>query len=70
MWKKELASEFKLRPRNFEILLFRDVVLPKLLDNAGTAYYDDELQRTLSLINVYNEQRKTDVLIKSKEGKL
>jgi|ERR1035437_8584867 hypothetical protein len=58
-WKKELAEEFNLQPDNFQLLLFRDTVLPTLLDNIGTAYYDDELLRTLSLIKEYNRQTAT-----------
>lgn len=56
-WKQSLASEFGLRASNFEILSFRDEVLPRLLENIGTAYYDDELLRTLSLIKEYNKQK-------------
>jgi hypothetical protein len=55
-WKKSLALEYGLQTSNFEILSFRDEVLPKLLHNIGTAYYDDELLRTLSLIKEYNKQ--------------
>lgn len=55
-WKQIMASEFNLKPDNFEILLFRDEVLSKLLDNIGTSHYDDELLRTLSLISVYQRQ--------------
>lgn len=55
-WKIEIANDFNLKPDNFEILLFRDTVLPTLLANIGTAYYDDELLRTLSLISEYNRQ--------------
>ena len=58
-WKQELATEFDLQPENFELLLFRDTVLPALLENIGTAYYDDELLRTLSLIKEYNRQTET-----------
>jgi hypothetical protein len=55
-WKKMMASEFKLQPDNFEILLFRDEVLMTLLKKIGTANYDDELLRTLSLISEYRRQ--------------
>lgn len=55
-WKNSLAAEFKLEETNFEILLFRDDVLPKLLECVGTAYYDDQLLRTLSLVKEYNRQ--------------
>jgi len=56
-WKNELASEYNLKPENFEILLFRDTLLPTLLENIGTAYYDDELLRTLSLLKEYTRQK-------------
>lgn len=56
LWKKDIASEFGLTESNFEILLFRDTVLPELLGSIGTAYYDDELLRTISLISEYNKQ--------------
>ncbi|MGA3013862.1 MAG: hypothetical protein ABSD71_07480 [Bacteroidales bacterium] len=55
-WYQELATEFNLKSENFQLLLFRDTVIPTLLKNIGTANYDDELLRTLSLINQFNIQ--------------
>jgi len=55
-WKKLMSKEFNLRPENFEILFFRDEVLETLLKEIGTSNYDDELLRTLSLINAYKLQ--------------
>lgn len=55
-WKTEIANEFKLKPDNFEKLPFRDTVFPELLSKIGTAHYDDELLRTLSLLSEYNKQ--------------
>jgi len=53
-----MADQFDLKPDNFEILLFRDEVLTKLLSSIGTSNYDDELLRTLSLIVEHRKQTK------------
>jgi len=57
--KNSIASEYDLNANNFQILLFRDDVLPFLLEKIGTSHYDDELLRTLSLIKEYNKQLKS-----------
>jgi hypothetical protein len=56
-WKKELSQEFNINKKRFQILLFRDSVLPFLLESVGTANYDDKLYRTLSLVKEYNRQK-------------
>jgi len=56
-WKKVLADKFDLTPKNFDILSFRDDVIPRLLNNIGTSNYDDEILRTMSLLNVAKKQR-------------
>lgn len=55
-WQRRLAKQYSLKPENFEILKFRDTVLPEVTANIGTAYYDDELIRILSLVKQYNVQ--------------
>jgi hypothetical protein len=55
-WKEKMATEFNLQTHNFEILLFREEVLSTLLTNIGTANYDDELLRTLSLVSEHRIQ--------------
>ncbi|GAB3995129.1 hypothetical protein GCM10028807_34460 [Spirosoma daeguense] len=55
-WKNEIAEEYNLKPDNFEILLFRDTVLPSVINSIGTSNYDDILLRTISLISEYNRQ--------------
>lgn len=55
-WKESLALKYKINKDKFEILSFRDEVLPQLIKNVGTAYYEDELLRMLSLIKQYNKQ--------------
>lgn len=55
-WKIGLAKKNELREENFELLSFRDSVLPQLLNTVGTAYYEDELLRTLSIIKEFNKQ--------------
>ena len=56
-WKTELAVEFDLKPENFELLIFKDIVIPELFKAVGTANYEDELLRTLSLINEAEKQK-------------
>ena len=55
-WKESTAKEYGLQPNHFEVLLFRDEVLKTLLENIGTSNYDDELLRTLSLVNQHRVQ--------------
>ena len=57
-WKKEMAKIFQLKPQNFELLSFRDTVLPFIMNEVGTSNYDDDLSRCLSLIKAYNNQTK------------
>ena len=57
-WKKDLALEYELKPKNFEILSFRDVVFPYLTEFVGTSNYDDEILRTISLIDQRRKQIK------------
>jgi len=53
-WKKELSEEFELPQNKFEILSFRDEVLPELFKNIKTSNYNDELLRLLSLLKAAN----------------
>ncbi len=55
-WRKKLAIKYKLTPQNFELLSFRDEVIPKLKMEIGTSNYDDEILRTLSLLFQYEKQ--------------
>jgi hypothetical protein len=55
--KDTLAQSYNLSASNFELLSFRDTVIPDLSDAIGTSNYDDEILRTLSLLNQYKMQR-------------
>jgi hypothetical protein len=55
-WKKDLEKEFGGKANKFELLSFRDTVIPELFDKIGTANYSDEIMRTISLIKEYNKQ--------------
>jgi hypothetical protein len=57
-WQEELAEEFKLKSNNFEILLFRDEVIPYMMENVGKSNYEDEVLRIFSLLKEYQAQRK------------
>ena len=59
-WKKKMATTHGLTPNNFEILNFRDTVMKALVGKVGTAYYDDELLRTMSLLKEFERQTQTD----------
>lgn len=50
-WREELSSEFSLNADNFEILSMRDEVIPSLIQSIGTSNYDDDILRTISLID-------------------
>jgi hypothetical protein len=56
-WKKKIANIYKLGSNNFELLSFRDAVLPRLLTEIGTSHYNDEILRTLSLLSQFSSQR-------------
>lgn len=49
-WKAQLSDEFSLKEKNFELLSMRDEVIPSLIEAIGTSNYDDDILRTLSLI--------------------
>jgi hypothetical protein len=55
--KENLANSYTLKSSNFELLSFRDTVIPELSDAIGTSNYDDEILRTLSLLNQYRIQK-------------
>ena len=55
-WKKRMAEEFRLTPANFEVLSFRDNVMPTLLKETGSSNYDDDLLRCISLVIQYQNQ--------------
>jgi hypothetical protein len=57
-WQNELAIEFKLKPNNFDILLFRDEVIPYMINYVGTSNYEDEVLRMFSLLKEFESQRK------------
>ena len=51
-----MAEEFRLTPANFEVLSFRDNVMPTLLKETGSSNYDDDLLRCISLVIQYQNQ--------------
>lgn len=55
-WKIRFAKITKLKPENFELLSFRDEVMPMLLTETGTPNYDDDLLRCLSLVIQHKNQ--------------
>jgi len=55
-WKDDLSQEFDLPAEKFEILSFRDKVLPELSESVGTSNYDDDILRTISLIDQRRRQ--------------
>jgi hypothetical protein len=55
-WKGDLEKEFGIKADRFELLSFRDTVIPGLYDNIGTANYSDEIMRTISLMKEYDRQ--------------
>jgi hypothetical protein len=57
-WQEQLAIKYDLKPENFQILLFRDEVLPFMLEIIGTSNYDDEILRIFSLLKQYEKQKK------------
>lgn len=57
-WKLELQKEFNVNANRFELLSFRDTILPRLFEMIGTANYSDEIMRTISLIKEYDRQIK------------
>ncbi len=62
-WKKELSEEFNLVMEKFEILSLRDKVLPQLTKSIGTSNYDDDILRTISLIDQQRKQTEKKYLI-------
>jgi len=57
-WKENLEKEYGVKANMFEILSFRDTVIPSLYNKIGTSNYSDEIMRTFSLIKEYNKQTK------------
>ena len=55
-WREEMSLKYNIDKSKFDILLFRDNVLSDLLRNIETANYDDELLRTLSLVQQHKKQ--------------
>ena len=55
VWKDSLALEFPTD--RLELLSFRDQVIPDLRAAVGTANYDDDILRTLSLLTQYDSQK-------------
>ncbi len=56
LWKEKMAADHVLNPSNFQVLNFRDEVMQSLMKNIGTAFYDDELLRTMSLLKEFQKQ--------------
>lgn len=50
LWRKEVAKDLKVEENKIILLSFRETVLPELLKEVKTNYYDDDLLRTLSLL--------------------
>jgi hypothetical protein len=55
-WRSELSTEFSLPNDKFEILSMRDEVIPSLIQSIGTSNYDDDILRTISLIDQQRKQ--------------
>lgn len=52
----EYASKRGLRATSVEVLSFRDVLLPALMESVSTSNYDDDALRTQSLLRQFEKQ--------------
>lgn len=66
-WKQELSQEFSIPKENFEILSMRDEVLPMLTKSIGTSNYDDDILRTISLIDQRRKQTELIIPVNEKD---
>jgi len=53
---REREKRYHFRANTLSFLLFRDEVLPQLLDTVGTSHYDDEILRSFSLLKQHARQ--------------
>jgi len=52
-----LARRYGIRKPKFELILFRDRLLPELMQSIGKSDYNDSVIRTLSLISISQKQK-------------
>ena len=62
VWERSAAHKFLFE--QFELLSFRDQVIPKLQEAIGRSNYDDEILRTFSLLAQYEKQTSRILLVK------
>ena len=55
-WKLDLQETYGINADRFELLSFRDKVIPELFNNISQSNYSDEILRTISLIKEYENQ--------------
>jgi len=56
-WKHKLSEEFELPKEKFEIISMRDLIIPNIMDEIKTSNYNDDIMRTISLIEQYRKQK-------------
>lgn len=55
-WKQDLQQTYGISSDRFELLSFRDKVIPELFNNISQSNYSDEILRTISLLKEYEIQ--------------
>ena len=56
-WKKDLEESYGIPADQFELLSFRDTIIPELFGEIGTSHYSDEILRAFSLIKEFEKQK-------------
>jgi hypothetical protein len=56
--RRALSEYFMRTGHSVEIISFRDVILPALMEAVGTSNYDDDALRTFSLVKEWKKQTK------------